>query len=184
MAMPEQMNLATPVGEVARLLRGTEPVTVHPEDALRAVAEVSVQHPECGVLLVVDHHNVLVGLIRATQLVNDIFVKIVPEEFLSGIGQVPAALDYARRLGARTAGDIMEAPVSVHAGQTVREAFRAMHETGLAGLPVVDEADRVEGYLDELELLLAWVETTGRQRLLEPPDGETDPGAPDEHDDG
>jgi CBS domain-containing protein len=165
---PEAITQMTPVGEVARLLRGTDPVTVRAGDSLRQVAERSVAHPECGVLCVVDEAEVLVGLIRATELVSDIFARIVPEEVLSHIGDVESAMQYAERLGARTAADIMEAPVSVQADETAREAFRRLHETGLAGLPVVDAAGRVEGYLDELELLLAWVEATGRARLLEP----------------
>ena len=168
METPESMTQATPVGEVARLLRGTEPVTVHSGDALRAVAERSVQHPECGVLLVVDDEKVLVGQIRVSDLVNDIFRKIVPEEFLSEITGVDTALEYAERIGARTAGDIMLPPRSVRKDQTVREAFHEMHEGQLAGLAVVDEGGHVQGYLDELELLLAWVEATGRSLLLEP----------------
>jgi CBS domain-containing protein len=170
---PESITQATPVGRIARLLRGTDPVTVHPEDSLRSVAEVSVAHPECGVLLVVDGAGLLVGLIPVTQLVRDIFARIVPEEVLSGIGTVEAALDYADLLSARSAADVMQPPTAVRASDSARDAFRLLRDTGLAGLPVVDERGRVDAYLDELELLLAWVEATGRSRLLEPPD-ETD----------
>jgi len=159
---------ASTVGEVARLLRGTDPVTVRAGDALRAVAMRSVRHPECGVLCVVDDDGRLVGLIPVTQLVQDIFVKIVPEEFLSHIDRAAQALDYAERLGARTAADIMAPPVAVRPDETVRDAFRKLHESELAGLPVVDATGRVTGYLDELELLLTWVEASGRGRLLEP----------------
>jgi CBS domain-containing protein len=167
---PEAITQATPVGTVARLLRGTDPVTVHPDDTLRTIAAVSAVHPECGVLLVVDDDRVLVGQIRVTDLVDDIFRKIVPEEFLSEITGVANALDYAERIGARTAGDIMLPARSIRPEQTVREAFHQMHEGHLTGLAVVDESGRVEGYLDELELLLAWVEATGRSLLLEPRD--------------
>lgn len=173
---PESITQMTPVGDVARLLRGTDPVSVRTSDSLRQVAERSVEHPECGVLCVVNDEDVLVGLIRATELVNDIFARIVPEEVLSHIGDVESAMQYAERLGARTAADIMEAPVWVRADETARDAFRRLHETGLAGLPVVDAAGRVEGYLDELELLLVWVEATGRSRLLEP-DGSGEPSS-------
>lgn len=168
-ASPEAITQATPVGRIARLLRGTDPVTVGPEDSLRRVAEVSVAHPECGVLLVVDGAGVLVGLIPAMQLVRDIFARIVPEEVLSHIGDVESALEYASLLGARTAADVMDAPVAVQADDTARDAFRQLRESGLAGLPVVDTRGHVESYLDELELLLAWVEATGRDRLLESP---------------
>jgi CBS domain-containing protein len=156
------------VRDVARLLKGTDPVTVLGGDALREVAKASVAHPECGVLCVVDERNRLLGLIPVTQLVQDIFVKIVPEEFLSHIDHAAQALDYAERLGARTAADIMAKPISVRPDETVRDAFRKLHEFELAGLPVVDDEGRVTGYLDELELLLAWVEVSGRGRLLEP----------------
>jgi CBS domain-containing protein len=159
---------ASTVRDVARLLRGTDPVTVRADDALRAVAMRSVAHPECGVLCVVDGEGRLVGLIPVTQLVQDIFVKIVPEEFLTHIDRAAQALDYAERLGARTAADIMGPPVGVRPDETVRDAFRKLHESELAGLPVVDDEGRVTGYLDELELLLAWVEASGRGRLLEP----------------
>lgn len=164
------MTVASTVGEVARLLHGTEPVTVRAGDALRAVAEQAVGHPECGVLCVVDPEGHLMGLIPVTQLVQDIFVKIVPEEFLTRIDRAAQALDYAERLGARTAADIMGPPVAVRPDETVRDAFRKLHESDLAGLPVVDADGRVTGYLDELELLLAWVEASGRGRLLEPPE--------------
>jgi CBS domain-containing protein len=177
---PEAITQASPVGEVARLMRGVGPVTVRPDDALRTVAEHSVAHPECGVLCVTDEDGTLRGLIPVSQLVEDIFVKIVPEEFLSHIERAADALEYAARLAARTAGDIMIEPVSVRPEQTVRDAFRKLHESELAGLPVVDTDGRVTAYLDELELLLVWVEATGRSRLLEPAaDGEgtarTDP---------
>jgi CBS domain-containing protein len=167
---------ASAVREVARLLQGTDPVKVHPGDALREVAKQSVRHPECGVLCVVDADDHLLGLIPVSQLVEDIFVKIVPEEFLSHIDHATQALDYAERLGARTAADIMGPPVSVRPEQTVRDAFRKLHESELAGLPVVDDENRVTGYLDELELLLAWVEVSGRRRLLEPVPEEPDTG--------
>ena len=43
-----------------------------------------------------------------------------------------------------------------------------MHHAKLNGLPVLDEAGKVVGYLDQLELLMAWVHATGREPLLEP----------------
>ena len=56
-----------------------------------------------------------IGLIPVRVLVNDIFLKIVPEEFLGEIQDVEAALRYAGHIRARTAGDIMLTPVSVQA---------------------------------------------------------------------
>ncbi len=101
-------------------------------------------------------------------LVNDIFLKIVPEEFLGVIADVDDVMEYARHVRARTAADIMLAPVSVNREQTVRDAFETMHKARLNGLPIVDAAGRITGYLDQLELLLVWVRAAGRGPLLRP----------------
>jgi hypothetical protein len=45
-----------------------------------------------------------------------------------------------------------------------------MHHAHLNGLPIVDDGDRVIGYLDMLELLLVWIRWTGRDTLLRPTD--------------
>jgi CBS-domain-containing membrane protein len=122
---------------------------------------------------VVDDEERLIGLIPIRVLVNDIFLKIVPEEFLGEILDYEGALKYAEHLGARTAGDILQPPKSVRRDETVRDAFERMHAAKLNGLPITDEANRVVGYVDQLELLLVWVHASGRQGLLEPkPDGD------------
>jgi CBS domain-containing protein len=107
-------------------------------------------------------------------LVNDIFLKIVPEEFLGEILDIEAALKYAEHIGARIASDIQLPPVSVTPGDTLGDAFRRMHDAKLNGLPIIDERGQVVGYVDQLEMLLVWVRTTGRQGLLEPHDHDRD----------
>ena len=172
---PEAITQATPIGEVDRLLRGTDPILVHPGDSLHRLAEMAVERPGCRVLSVVDETELLVGLVPVRLLVNDIFLKIVPEEFLGVIADVEDVMEYARHLRARTAGDIMLPPTSVRRDATVRDAFEAMHHARLHGLPIVDEDGRVVSYLDQLELLLVWVHASGREPLLRPsvdPDGE------------
>ena len=81
-----------------------------------------------------------------------------------------AALEYAQHIAARTAADIMIAPVSLRANETVRTAFERMHHSHLNGLPIVDDEKRVVGYLDQFELLLVWIRSTGRGALLRPAD--------------
>lgn len=165
----EQITPATPALEVARLLGGTEPILVHAGDSLHRLAELAVQNLACRVLCVIDAGERLIGLISVSDLLNDIFLKVVPEEFLGEIQDVPGALRYAEQIGARTAGDIMQAPVSVAADDTFRQAFRRLHQSGLNGLPVTDAEARVIAYLDQLELLMAWIGATGRELLLRPP---------------
>jgi CBS domain-containing protein len=165
---PEAITQATSIGEVDRLLRGTEPIKVSPSDSLHRLAQMAVEQPGCRVLSVLDEAGKLVGVVPVRLLVNDIFLKIVPEEFLGVIGDIDDALEYARHLRARTASDIMLPPVSVRRDATVRDAFEAMHHARLNGLPIVDEDGQVVSYLDQLELLLVWVRASGSEPLLRP----------------
>lgn len=169
---PESITQATPIGDVDHLLRDTEPILVHAGDSLHRLAELAIERPSCRVLSVVDDRNRLLGLVPVRLLVNDIFLKIVPEEFLGVIADVDDVLEYARHIRARTAADIMLAPASVRTTQTVRDAFEVMHKARLNGLPIVDERGEVSGYLDQLEMLLVWVRATGRGPLLRPADGD------------
>ena len=164
---PESITQATPIAEADRILR-MEPVVVRASDSLHALAEAAVENTGCRVIAVVDEDETLIGVIPIRVLVNDIFLKIVPEEFLGEVLDYEGALKYAEHLGARTAGDIVHPPVSVRRDDTVRDAFERMHAAKLNGLPITDESSRVVGYVDQLELLLVWVHASGRQGLLEP----------------
>ena len=53
----------------------------------------------------------------------------------------------------RTAADAMQDPVWVKESETVKDAFKRMHEHDLAGLPVVNDLYHVVGYINLLELL-------------------------------
>jgi CBS domain-containing protein len=164
---PESITQATPIAEADRFLR-MEPVVVHANDSLRAVAEKAVENTGCRVIAVVGDGERIIGVIPVRRLVNDIFLKIVPEEFLGEIIDLEGALKYAEHIAARTARDIMLPPVWVRRDETVRDAFERMHTAKLNGLPIADQEGRVGGYVDQLELLLVWVRASGRQGLLEP----------------
>jgi CBS-domain-containing membrane protein len=166
---------ATSALDVARLVGGTEPILVAAGDSLQRLAELATGNLACRVLSVVDDERRLIGLVSVSELLDDIFLKVVPEEFLGEIEDVPGALRYAEHIRARTAGDIMQPPLAVAADDTFRNAFRRLHQSGLNGLPVTDADGRVVAYLDQLELILAWIGATGRDLLLRPnPDGQTE----------
>lgn len=167
---PESITQQTTIAETDRILR-MEPVVVPSGASLREVAELAVKNTGCRVIAVVDDDRRLVGVLPVRVLVNDVFLKILPEEFLGEITDLDAVLKYAGHLRARTAGDVMVPPVSVHPDETVRVAFERMHESKLNGLPITDRDERVTGYVDQLELLTVWVRASGRARLLEPRDG-------------
>jgi CBS domain-containing protein len=175
---PESITLSTSIAETDRILR-MEAVVVDAGASLREAAERAVSNTGCRVLAVVDGDHRLVGVLPVRTLVNDVFLKLVPEEFLGEITDLEAAHQYAKHVGARTAGDIMLEPVAVIPTETVRDAFERMHASRLNGLPIVDADRTCVGYIDQLELLMVWVRATGRTGLLEPHDhGDTEPGAP------
>jgi CBS domain-containing protein len=164
---PESITQQTTIADADRILR-MEPVVVESSASLRETAELAVENPGCRVIAVVDGERRLLGVLPVRVLVNDVFLKIVPEEFLGEITDLEAALKYAEHVGARTAGDIVLQPVSVHPDETVRTAFERMHASHLNGLPITDRGERVVGYVDQLELLIVWIHATGRRGLLEP----------------
>jgi CBS-domain-containing membrane protein len=170
---PESITQATPIAEADQVL-SIGPTIVRTEDSLRQLAEKAVENPGCRVMAVVDADHRLTGVIPVRVLVNDIFLKIVPEEFLGEISDIEGALKYAAHIAARTAADIQLEPVAVGPTDTIRDAFRLMHLARLPGLPIVDADLRVIGYVDQLEMLLVWVRSTGREGLLEPHDHERD----------
>jgi IMP dehydrogenase len=55
----------------------------------------------------------------------------------------------------RTAKDAMQEPVWVKRDETVKDAFKRMHDYHLSGLPVVDDRYHVVGYINLLELMAA-----------------------------
>ena len=67
---PEAVTQATSIGEVDRLLLGTDPVLVSPADSLHRLAEMAVERPGCRVLSVVDDSGVLVGLVPGANVVT------------------------------------------------------------------------------------------------------------------
>jgi CBS-domain-containing membrane protein len=168
---PESITQQTSIAEADRLLSMT-PVVVHASDSLQEVAERAVENTGCRVIAVVGENEGLIGVLPVRVLVNDIFLKIVPEEFLGEIDDVEAVLKYAEHIRARLCRDVMSEPVSVRLDDTVRDAFRRMHAAKLNGLPITDAENRVVGYVDQLELLLVWVRASGRESLLRPRDGD------------
>lgn len=174
MQTPESITQATPISLADRQL-SVEGVVVHASDSLEQVAEQAVGNPGCRLLAVVDDLERLVGVLPVRNLVDDIFLKIVPERFLGEIDDYSGVIEYAERLAARTAGDVMLDPISVSGDQTVGDAFELLHRHELAGVPILDEERHVVGYIDQLELLLVWVRASGRDRRLKPESGAEPP---------
>lgn len=165
MDTPESITQHTTIREADSLL-AIRPVVVRPEDDLRHVAEAAASNPGARVIAVADDAGLLVGIIPVQRLVDNIYLKVLPEQFLGEITDIGRTLSYAENMGARTAADLMLEPVSVRMDDTVRDAFGSLHRPDLAGLPITDPEGRVVGYIDQLELLLVWVRACGLNPLL------------------
>jgi CBS domain-containing protein len=142
----------TPVEEVVAILN-LEPTIVNTDTPLKEIPQKMLIHPDVHVTCVVAEDNRLVGLLGLRALADDIFFHILPEEFLSEIRDLEEAMEFANRSHMRTAADAMQDPVWVKQGETVKDAFKRMHENDLAGLPVVNDLYHVVGYINLLELL-------------------------------
>lgn len=142
----------TLVEVVVRVL-DLDPTIVELDAPLEKVARAMLNQPAVHVACVVDGDRRLVGLIDLAGLADDLFFHILPEEFLSEITDLEQALRFADVSRIHTAVDAMTAPVSIRSNETVKDAFRRMHDSRLPGLPVIDDARHVVGYINLLELL-------------------------------
>ena len=100
----------------------------------------------------------LVGLLSLHTLADDLFFHILPEEFIAESTDIEKMMAFAEKTRILTAGDAMIPPVWVKHGETVKNAFKRMHENGLSGLPVVDDHYHVIEYINLLELLALCLE--------------------------
>jgi CBS domain-containing protein len=142
----------TPVEEIVAILN-LEPTIVKAETPLADIAQKMLTHPNVHVACIVAEDGRLVGLLGLRALADDIYFHILPEEFISEIHDLDEAMEFANRSHMRTAEDAMQDPVWVKKDETVKEAFKRMHENVLTGLPVVNDLYHVVGYINLLELL-------------------------------
>jgi len=156
--MPEPRSVLkrTTIREVERVL-DIEPTIVRAGDDLIDVARQAFGRPSTRVLSVVDDEGRLVGILPVLRVVEEIVARAAPEQLLADISTVEQAARFAEEVSARTAGQLMLAPVFLRLDDTVSVAFAAMHVHRLSGLPVLDEDRHVVGYVDVLELALRYL---------------------------
>lgn len=153
----------TPVSEVDHSL-DIEPTIVHVDTPLAEVARRAIGNPRTRVLSVVDAQDRLVGLLPVLRLVEEIVAQASPEVLMADVVDLESAARFGREIGARVAGDLMGPARFLRPTSSVGEAFRAMHEHRLSGLPVLGRDDRVIGYVDLLELALRYLDELPAER--------------------
>ena len=155
---PDWMILRdTPIEKVEAIM-GLEATIVGLEASLNDVAQAMLSHPRVHVASVVAEDGRLVGLLSLKTLADDLFFHIIPEEFIAESTDIEKMMAFAEKTRILTAGDAMIPPVWVKHGETVKSAFKRMHDNGLPGLPVVDDRYHVIGYINLLELLALCLE--------------------------
>ncbi|GAB4564892.1 MAG: hypothetical protein Kow0047_14990 [Anaerolineae bacterium] len=160
---PRMVTRRTRVGDVFPQF-GLQPALVRESDTLDDAARMMVKQARAHCACVVNDEGRLVGLLPLETVTDDIFVHIVPEEFLSHITDLEEVERFAQRSAARRVKDAMIPPVWVKPDDTVQEAFRRMHEAKVHGIPVVDDQYRVIGYINLLELLDVWLTAEDAQK--------------------
>jgi len=136
----------------------TQQVSVaHEDDNLLEVAEKIIEDPKTRSVYILDDRERLVGIIPVIELVQYLYCKYIPEEYISY--HFPLKLS-----GEPKARDIMLPPVYVRDDDTLEVAFKKMFKNSLEELPVVDENMHVIGDLNILELIRAWVEVNKHAR--------------------
>jgi len=153
--------------EIVDSLLDLKPTVVSAETSLDDVARAMLTHPNVHVVSVIGENDRLIGLLELSTLADDLFFHILPEEFLSEITDLEKLMDYANKTRVLTARDAMSPPIWVKPDETVKEAFKRMHDNKLPGLPVVDERYQVIGYINLLELLSLCIQVNNGADIAE-----------------
>ncbi len=149
-----------------------KPVIVQQSQSLMEVATAMVEQPGCvSVACVVNDKQRLVGLITLQSLVDDLFMIVVPEEFLSEARDLEDAMHFAKLSASEIAEDAMMEPIWVKEEETMKVAFRKMHDNKLPGVPIVNDHYEVTGYISLLELLAVYARS---QKLIDSQENSTD----------
>ncbi len=144
------------VAEADRLM-GIEGTIVRADEPLLMVIQRALEHPACLVIAVVDEAGRLAGLLPTRDLAFGAFVRVMPEAFLKYATDLRHGGEFATMAHGRVAGDVMRAPLALRPDERLEGAFGKLLEANLDGLPIVDEAERVVGYLGLFEFLCVWL---------------------------
>lgn len=156
---PPEADIITKMTRIseARDLAGDVPCVAPLDMDLKEVARRMWRRRGVSTVAVVDVEGRLAGIIPLRLLLDELFFRVLPEEFISECLETGRMEELGRMVRAERAGELMEPPVYVTLDDTVRDAFIRMHEHKLEGLPIVDQEMRPVGYLDRFQLLEVWI---------------------------
>lgn len=144
------------VGDVHRRLT-IDPITVRASTTMREIAELAARSPMTRVVAVVDDDGRLIGIVPLRMVSIRVLSSVLPELALRLTSSTEGMAEFEKAIRGDTAGDIMADPAGLPTTMSLGDAFQRLVTLRVDGLPVVDDQNRVIGYLDAVEVLLAWL---------------------------
>jgi CBS domain-containing protein len=132
------------------------PTIVRVDTPLKEVIAAFLATPRVPVVSVINSEERLVGVIEEKKLAELLLIPAMPEHFIHDPDGYDRALKYAKLDPDCHAGDIMGEPFFVSQEGSLEQAYVAMKNAALPGLPVVDKHYHVTGYLTILEVLAVY----------------------------
>jgi CBS domain-containing protein len=130
------------------------PQVAHPDDPLTSVVESFARDRGASAVFVVDADDRLIGAIPEKTLDLGLLTLALPERLWPSLREMDTR-DVLRvaRGGPRYARDLLHPVRSVKPESTLREALALMTHAGQSVVALVDERDRLLGYLSLFEVL-------------------------------
>ena len=148
---------------IAQGLLAIEPLLVGADEDLVSVLRRAGAEPSTRVLGVVDDVGILVGILPIRELVYEVLGRVMPEVLLPSVVDYEGLTRFGHVVEGHTARDAMLPPAVLRETASIVDAFRLMHQRMVSGLYVVDAKGRPTGYVDLLELAMAFVPPAGEQ---------------------
>ncbi len=134
----------------ARTLINKEPTMVKKDATIKEVAKKILENPKTRSVYVVNENDELVGIIPVLQLVQYLYYKYIPLDYIIYRFSIIVSSD-------SKAEEIMLPPEYVHDDDPLETAVIKMFKNNLKELPVVDNNMHIVGEINILELISIWL---------------------------
>ncbi len=130
------------------------PPAVHPTDSLQTVVGAFASDPGTRLVFVTDDDDRLLGAVTERRLDSDLVRHVLPEPLWPALGELDTR-DLMRVAQGRiqTAGSLMTPCINTHPEASLGSAVINLIRGGQLSIALVDESQRLLGYLSLFEIL-------------------------------
>ncbi len=155
MTADEVSVLSRRIAEAPSLIH-LAPAITRPDDGLKQVVSALASDPRPGVVFVADEEDRLLGWISEDTLDSDVLVAVLPGDrwLTSGEMDTPEIKRAARSLQ-QTAREMMDPAGTATPDITLRDAITSMSNSRHRVLALVDDQQRLLGYVTLFDILAA-----------------------------